>query len=399
MTDTNVIDADFSVVAGPKTPDLSEQIAPEIKASHQWFKRPDDERFLSLHSMKDHFDDLRDRSFERVQVARKLYAEAVEDPANPRDHKQLAVLDQDGQPLAPSNYAFGQLSALVKAPASYLRTLPSALAADNINYGLLTRGSEEVGLYARKPKPGVVESTALVAATGPKYGRVFNNEVVEAVIQRFGDGVTGDFRVPGEFGKALTEVTKANTSLYAGDRDCFIFLTDEANKIEVPNRRNGEPGLLSRGFYIWNSDVGSKTLGIATFLFDYICRNRTVWGMEEYKEISIRHTSGAPERFLTEIEPALIAYSKSATVDLTATIKAAQDARIEEDLTAFLQKRQFSKARAQAIQAVHIAEEGRPIESLWDASVAITAYAREVPFQDERVEIERIGGKVLKLAA
>jgi hypothetical protein len=45
--------------------------------------------------------------------------------------------------------------------------------------------------------------------------------------------------------------------------------------------------------------------------------------------------------------------------------------------------------------------EGCPTASLtlWDASTAITAYARGIDYQDERVEIEKIGGKVLKMAA
>lgn len=393
---TDIIDADYDVVSEAPAIDLSEDVAAQIKASHQWYKRPSDERFTSLPTMKAHFDDLRERSFERVQIARTLEVSPIDDPLHPRDHKQLAVLDRHGEPMAPTHHAFGQLSSLVKAPAGYLRTLPAALAADNLNYGLLTRGSEEVGLYARRAEG---EVTTLRAATGPKYGRVFNADVLAAVIERFGDGVTGDFRVPGEFGKELTAVTKANTSLFAGDRDMFIFLTDERNKIEVPNRRDGQPGLMARGFYIWNSEVGACTLGVATFLFDFICRNRTVWGMDEYKELRIRHTSGAPQRFIEEIEPALLAYSQSSTADLTATIAAAQEAKIEEDLTDFLQNRKFSRARAQAIQAVHIAEEGRPIETVWDASVAITAYAKSIPHQDERVEIERVGGKVLKLAA
>ena len=47
---------------------------------------------------------------------------------------------------------------------------------------------------------------------------------------------------------------------------------------------------------------------------------------------------------------------------------------------------------------MHVAEEGRPIETLDDASTAISAFARGVKYQDQRVDFERIGGKVLKLA-
>jgi hypothetical protein len=35
-----------------------------------------------------------------------------------------------------------------------------------------------------------------------------------------------------------------------------------------------------------------------TFLYDFVCDNRMVCGAREVKEISIRHTKNAPERFV-----------------------------------------------------------------------------------------------------
>ena len=43
-------------------------------------------------------------------------------------------------------------------------------------------------------------------------------------------------------------------------------------------------------------------------------------------------------------------------------------------------------------------EEGRPIETLWDVTVAATAHARSLKNNDKRLEIERAAGDVLKLA-
>jgi hypothetical protein len=65
--------------------------------------------------------------------------------------------------------------------------------------------------------------------------------VVDALVERFGDGVSGHWRVPGIFGERVT-VDKGNTTLYASDRDMFVFLADEDRRIEIPNRRNGKPG-------------------------------------------------------------------------------------------------------------------------------------------------------------
>lgn len=192
-------------------------------------------------------------------------------------------------------------------------------------------------------------------------------------------------------------VTKENTTLYASDRDMFVFLADEENRITVPNRRDGQSGSMARGFFMWNSDVGANTQGIALFLFDYVCGNRIVWGAQDFREIRIRHTSSAPDRFIEEVQPAIEAYANSATTSVVQAIEAAQSKKID-DIDDFLRKR-FSASQVSAIKAAHMADEQRPIETLWDATTAVTAYARGIQHQDARVELEREGGKILNLAA
>jgi hypothetical protein len=357
-----------------------------MQASHQWANRPADERFVDLVSMKEHFDHVRESSREVVVPNRRIQAEPTS------DNKGLVVTGPNGHAYGLSHWSFGQLASLAAAPAGYLRTIPSPLAADCVNYGLqVKRDVEEVGvlLYKNGGDPLVR------AATGPRYGRIWNADILNGLIERFGDGLTGDFRVPGEFGKAVV-VTKDNTTLFAGDRDMFVFLADEQHRIEILNRRDGKPGSLARGFFVWNSEVGARTFGIATFLFDYVCCNRIVWGASEYKELTIRHSSGAPERFIEEISPALITYANSSTKSIEDGIAQARKARLD-NVDEFLAKR-FSSRQVLGIKAAHDLEEGRPIETLWDATTAVTAYAKGIKWQDERVELEREGGKILDLA-
>ncbi|PWU21852.1 MAG: DUF932 domain-containing protein [Verrucomicrobia bacterium] len=361
-----------------------------MQANRQWATRPDDERFLSLIEMQDHFARMRSLSREKVVASRQLSVQ----PAADDEMHGLVLVGPNGGAYAPTNWSFGQLAQLAdKAPASYLRRLPAPLAADCINYGLkVLRDVEDVGVLICKDG-----APTLKAATGPRYGRIWNSDIVSSLVDRIGDGVTGDWRVPGEFGKAV-QVTRANTTLYAGDRDMFIFLADEQNRIEIPNRRNGRTGSLARGFFIWNSEVGSKTFGLGTFLFDYVCCNRIVWGASEYKEITIRHTPSAPVRWFDEMAPAIAHYSKSSAINVVNAIRDAQDARIQSDVAEFMQNR-FGKKIGQKMMEVHMAEEGRPVETLWDATTAATAYARTLPFQDARVEIETKAGELIDLAA
>jgi hypothetical protein len=322
--------------------------------------------------------------------SRSIHAAPVE---GDETRKQLVVVGPDGAPTVPTNWAFGQLAGRVQAPAGYLRTLPADLAADALNYGLFKRPVEDMGVLLRQNG-----GSELAAVTGPNYGRVWNADVTKALVDRFGDGITGDFTVPGEFGKAV-DVTKANTTLFASDRDMFVFLADEKHRIDLPGRRPGLTGSLARGFFVWNSEVGSKTLGIGTFLFDYVCCNRMVWGAEGYQEITLRHSVSAPTRWIEEVAPAIEAYANKSTDSITTAIEAARSARLDPDkVDEFLTKR-FTRGQAVAIKAAHMADEDRPIETLWDVSVGATAYARGIKFQDDRVDIERKAGRIMAEAS
>lgn len=358
--------------------------------SAQWASRPDDERFVSLPDLLVKVEGQRERSTARVLSNRRIGFEPGD------DHKALSVITESGI-ATPTNWAFGQLASLAGAPAGYMRKLPSDLVADCLNYGLrFNRDVEELGtLSTVNDEDGLVE---LRAATGPGYGRVWNAEIVRALIDKFGDGTgrDGDWKVPGEFGRDVP-ITKANTTLYGGDRNIFCFLADEKNRIETLDRRPGEPGSFARGFYVWNSEVGSDTIGAAFFLFDYVCMNRIIWGVKEFREVRLRHTSGAPDRWLEQIAPVLASYSEASAKPVLETLEAAKEKKLD-DVDEFLRKR-FSRGRADDIKQAHVREENRPIETLWDAVTGVTAFAKTIPFQDDRVELERAGGQILDLVA
>lgn len=73
------------------------------------------------------------------------------------------------------------------------------------------------------------------------------------------------------------DVTQNTTTLYASDRDVFLFLVDDLNPIEAGRLPDGSPDLYFRGFYCWNSEVGAKTLGMASFYLRAACQNRNLW--------------------------------------------------------------------------------------------------------------------------
>jgi hypothetical protein len=164
------------------------------------------------------------------------------------DPERLAlILPGADTPIAPTHWSFGQLASQVGAPAAYLRQLPAPLAGINLQYGLTSHRAEQIKTL--ETDNGRVE---LRAVTGPDYGRIYDHELVEAVQRIAGNG-TGDTRwkVPGVLDWSTgiynprVDITKDTTTLYASDRDVFLFLVDDLNPIEAGGCRTARPTSIS----------------------------------------------------------------------------------------------------------------------------------------------------------
>ena len=303
--------------------------------SSNWWNRPEDERFLSLDDMLAHKKADAAAMHSKHVNTHKMQIVGELDEENPsRGDVFIEYTDEDGREHMnrPTNWSFGQLAQLAGAPAGYLRDLPAPIAADALQWGLrYNRSRELVKTYG-----GNTDAGDLRAATGPDYGRIFDWEIIEAV-QKFAD--PDRWKVPGmmtgqENGRAVYDpfvpVTKDTTTLFASDRDVFLFLVDDTHPIEIGTLPDGSPDLVFRGFYAWNSETGSKTAGIAAMYLRGVCMNRNLWGVENFQEIKIRHTKFAPDRFAYEAAPALQSFANGATGDFLSGVKAAQDAVIAQ---------------------------------------------------------------------
>ncbi|VDC33823.1 DUF932 domain-containing protein [Pseudogemmobacter humi] len=365
------------------------------RVSSEWFNRPDDERYLSLDDLWASVKGRSERSRTRIVETARIHVEASRDNA---ERMQLILPGADA-PVAPTHWAFGQLASLVGAPAAYLRQLPAPLAGINLQYGLSSHRAEQIKTFETEEG-----RTELRAVTGPDYGRIHDHDLVEAVQRIAGNG-TGDTRwkVPGTLDWSTgvynpdVDITRDTTTLYASDRDVFLFLVDDHNPIEAGKLPDGSPDLYFRGFYCWNSEVGAKTLGIASFYLRAVCQNRNLWGVEDFQEITIRHSKYAASRFAQEAAPALTRFANSSPSGFVNGIKAARQqivARDDEDREIFLRKRGFSKTDTAKIIDTVLVEEGHPPESIFDFVQGITRLARTKTQQDTRLDLE---GKAKKL--
>ena len=205
------------------------------RAATEWFRRPPDERYLSL-------DDLYSATYARASACSTSLIET----RNLRAYGDSAaggrlMIEEPSFGLAsPTDWSTGQAAAVGRTPLRWL-------------------------------KGSGTEASALRALLGPEYGRIFDHDVV-AVVREVNED--GRWHIPAA-SYQVADPLRA-TTLYASDRDIFLFLVDEANPVNVTV--GGTTRQLFRGFMLWNSEVGSKRLGLLTILYDFVCDNRLVHG-------------------------------------------------------------------------------------------------------------------------
>jgi hypothetical protein len=368
------------------------------RVSSQWFSRPDDQKFLSLDALHARVMELAEHGVVENVMSNDIRVEA----SGEHDIDLLLPLQDDKQRrVRPTHWSFSQLCQLSQVPAGYLRRLPSKIAGINLQYGLSNFRSELVKAYSSNGG----EDVELRAATGPDYGRIYDHEVVKAVQEVAGNGV-GDTRwkVPGrlDWGTGMydpdTPVSMDTTTLFASDRDVFLFLVDDKNPIEIGKLDDGKPDLVFRGFFVYNSEVGSKSFGVATMYLRAVCCNRILWGVEGFQEIMFRHSKGAPSRFMAEVRPALQSYADASTGKLLEGIKTARETVVadsNEKAKEFLQGRNFTKGEADSIIEAVTKEEHHEPRSAWDFVQGISSVARRKGHQDARVDFEKKATKIL----
>ncbi|MCP4203751.1 MAG: hypothetical protein GY769_17675 [bacterium] len=386
------------------------------KASNQWATRPADERFGSL-----------------VEMGRACASYHVTAEEKSLAYADLRVQAHGGELIVPpgpedaparlSNWAFGQLVGLAVPRgsgrvASYLRGLPATLAAQNLNYGLKVRAEVPVPesrsmaqLLVHKGNGG----TILRAVTSTNYTRFWNWELVDRI-----QGLDG-WLVPPAYAACADERNHPATEeelapfgdttiikpgdmigpagLYASDHDCFIFQVRPDRTIQA-----GPGRYLSRGAFFWNSEVGDKSLGVQTFLYDFTCGNHIVWDAEDVHELRISHVGGMGRigEFFFDVDERLLDFSDEAVDETEAKLLTARTKRIagskEGVLDALFGKVDISKRMLDAAYDVcESHEDGDPM-TYWGMTAGLTRLSQTERFADRRVYIDREAGKVLKMA-
>lgn len=359
-------------------------------AQSQWFRRPNDHKFESLDALYTAVNSRRSRS-EEVKTDIKRFAFARDDNRGGIITRVELGAKLPTLTLEPTHYSFSQACGLVGLPAGVMRDKFAKrpdIVVEALNHCYKDREAEGVKLMSIRPKNGDGLSR-MQAITSQTYGRIWDADVVDAarrIIARTG----GRFHAPLDWGKQ-------KRALFASDRDVFMFFIDGGSIVEG----GGERDQMHRGWFMWNSEVGTQTFGIACFLFRAVCGNFGIWGAQDVRVMKIRHTSGGPARFINDAIPALEDYVKMSAKPIEDAVKKAKTLELpqgnEEFFEYFMKHKAAKFTRPEIKRAVEFAdaEEGQHA-TLWDMYNGFTAAARMMAFAEAKVDMEKRAGRLLE---
>ena len=319
-----------------------------------------DERFETLDEHYRHCRDEKRVSEDRWHLPQKVQLQQLQDTMG-------LALGDDGE-FRLNDWSFGQLCKLASVGKETVNRL-SPETAGRVLMETLPAG--------RKPLQILTKEDRIRSIHAASYTRLHNADLVQLAQE------TAVGFAPPHKG------FNGGTGLYCGEQDMFAFLIDPTGWTEIEGEN------FAPGFFIWNSEVGRRSVGIQTFWFQAICQNHIVWDAIEVVDFSRKHTANVHDA-LTDIRRGideLVAKRDSRRDKLYDAMKKAMQERLGDDAEEVLKKvAEHGISRGLAKQATEIAaSQGRfTIFSLVDALTKLTG---KVQFIGDRTEAD------LKVAA
>lgn len=293
--------------------------------------------------------------------------------ARPVSTDRLVLANGDDRSFFLNDWSFGQLCRLAGVAKETVNRLTSDTAA-RVFAETLPRGDKPLQVFATGEQARSIH--------GASYTRLHNAELLDIVL----DCADGFEPPPKGF--------NGGTGLYCGEQDMFCFLIDPTGWTEI----GGET--FAPGFFLWNSEVGRRSLGVETFWFQACCQNHIVWDAIEVMEFSRKHTANVHEA-LVEVRRIIQALARKRDQRRDAfaqVIQRAMDTKLGDDadeVRAVLSKAGISRTLAR--QAIELAQQqGRfTVFSMVDA---LTRLSRQIVNAGDRTEVDQQAGTLLTLA-
>lgn len=374
-------------------------------AQSEYYNRPADERFETLGAMLQAATTEREQSHEAIYNLRDLRAitQETEVPSFSGNTTRTNLMLEGPKGAARfTHYSFGQLARTIGAPASYLRTLPPAIAADAINFGL--HEAAPVGTKANmliKDDGNDASAPIIRACTSETYGRIWDAQLYGEVARHFGDGQRsngGQWMTPPAWPGSLP------SGQYRGDRDSFVIRVDGGSIVTDPSAHDsGDGSKMYRGIMLRNSEVGHASISIECVLYRYICGNHMIWGAILDRQFRRRHV-GKRITHDTMQELAAMAYkfnTRAASTDeqIIQTLITHELAHTKEAVIDELKKIGATKAEAEAAYTACADLESASPRSFWGVAQGLTRVSQDSGHQDERLRLDQLAAQVLKRGA
>ena len=231
-------------------------------ASRELFRRGPDETFPTFEALHEHCNRLRNEStdlWERPQALTITH--------------DLTFCVGDNADLRLNDWSFSQLCRMAGVSKDTINRLSPKTAS---------KAFEETLPHSDKPLQILTRGDSVRSLHGVAYTRLWNADLLQAVRES-----AYDFTPP-------QVAMNGGTGLYCGEQDMFCFLIDPVGWTEIAGEQ------FAPGFFVWNSEVGRRSLGIQTFWFQKICQNHIVWDAVEVADFSRKHTANVRDG-LTEI--------------------------------------------------------------------------------------------------
>jgi hypothetical protein len=230
------------------------------RAHQQLYERSPDERFSSLQDLWGHCQQEKQFSNDRWHLPLSLQPRAAEGSVT-------VTLGDDGA-FVLNDWSFTQLCHLSGINKKTVNRLSPETAS---------RALQETLPHAEKPIQMLTTAKSVRSLHGVSYTRLWNADLL-SVVSEFAT----DFQPP-------PAGVGGGTGLYCGEQDMFVFLIDPTGWAEI----NGEA--FAPGFFLWNSEVGRRSLGIQSFWFEAVCHNHIVWDAVEVVDFTRKHTANVHE--------------------------------------------------------------------------------------------------------
>ncbi len=336
------------------------------RASRELFRRNPDETYPSLDALVDHCRQQREASADHWISPKTLWARPV-------STDRLALATGSDQTFSLNDWSFGQVCRLAGVAKETVNRLTSDTAA-RVLAETLPRGNKPLQVYAQGESARSIH--------GASYTRLHNAELLDIVL----DCADGFEAPPKGF--------NGGTGLYCGEQDMFCFLIDPTGWTDI----GGES--FAPGFFLWNSEVGRRSIGVETFWFEAVCSNHIVWDAIEVVEFSRRHTANV-RAGLEEVRRIIqsLAQKRDERRDAFArVVQRAMETTLggdDDEVRAALSK--VGVSRTLARQAIELAQQqGR--FTVFNMVDALTRLSRQIVNAGDRTEVDHQAGSLLNLA-